>query len=211
MFYYYDALKMKYVLTMTNILYVYDEFGMNIKKYEFKLDDEFKDFSQKIYDSGHIISCGIFGNFCNKSWMMATLNKNRDVNNINPDDYKNEPNFINALVYNDDGETQIHEISLNKIDIDNEKYSEFNNQAKNNGGKLLNIVLPIFYQNNEKLENTKFRLCNILYDEEMVGTMIIRSNSEPEKQKYFDNPIYKYEFSNQIELDVLYEDGCLNA
>lgn len=210
MFYYYNILKI--TSGMRNILYVFDEFGIIIKAYEIcYTDDTFEDFSRKIYLSRHIITCGAFGNFSNKSFMMANYNKNRDDNNINSSDYKDEPDFINALVYDDKFEKQIHELSLNKIDVNDQKYTQLNTEVKNHGGKLLNLKLPVFYQNDKKLEDTQFRICNMFYDKEMIGTMIIRCDSEPEKQKYFDNPVYKYEFSNPIELDMLYDEGCLNA
>lgn len=186
-----------------------NEYGVEINKYNVKFEElgQFFDVNAK----NDIISGGIFQDFSSKYWMMSQKNKNRDNNNINKDDYINVPKYIYALLYVDEYETQIHELSENVIDINNDKYKIFYEQAKENNGELICMKYLLYYQSNVIISETKYRICHTYKDDILILTRIVRATNDYEFTNVNDNE-YKYELvSNPLELDVLYDEGVLNV
>lgn len=160
-----------------------------------------------------IIGSGIFEDFSSKYWMKSFYNKQRDENNINPNDYTNVKKYVYILSFYDGIDTCPHMLSENPIDLNDDKlnsdeFKKFKQEVKDAGGKLIVSQYLIHYQTDKNIDSTKYRLCYMMNSDNLVATRLIRAVDDYE---FKNNGEYQYEMSGPIQPDILYEEGLMNA
>ena len=153
----------------------------------------------------------IFGDFLSYGLYSSRLKlENNETTNETTNETINET-YIYALTYTSPEETCIMAISDNKDEFNKTKYDEIKKTIKEQDGEYKIISSLLLYQRDVPIDETQYRVCYILDNEQLILTRFIRCKADHEIVLEKKHNKLNCEVSNPLLLNNIYEEGVMNS